>query len=306
MPKMMQAETIAAERQLATEFEAARESARDALSLAGIQLEDLPTWEDSSRLTSELAGRNDNAALEAQHKLEELSRLRDRYLESTQHVISFLVSSYSGCGIDKDDLYQEASLGLLRAMDRYDHRRGVRFSTYAQYWIKERVLSTLYDQSKTIRLPAWVQKMWGKVHKLSSENGEMPDVAALSRELGVSEKRIRNVLESRRTQTMQSAGADTDQRIEETFGDERYRPEALVDERSEVQEVLSAALEALSDRESEVLKRRFGLLGHGKEALSTIAKDLGLTAERIRQIQIGALERLKNHSRLAQFSECLA
>ncbi len=273
----------------------------------------LYSWEEEGQVREQvlnLAGNSEQE--EAEHKkaakrvlqlLDRVGRIRQLYLTAHESMLRALVHKYSSYGADREDLYQEASLGLLRAMDRFDWHRGVRFSTYAQYWVKERILAFLYGQNKTIRLPAWVQKLWGKVHALTTERGRQPEVAELSKELCVSERRVRRVLDSRKTVSSLAIGQDESE-IE--IADERFRPESEIDEKNEVLSVLGEAMEGLNAREREVVTRRFGLFGRVPEGLAEIAHDFGVSSERIRQIQHAALARLKGHSRLDQFAGCLA
>lgn len=301
------------EHRYAIAYERARRTLALALQSAQCEISlsespDLPGWKDEKplrdRLTSLLDSADDrNAAIRALQLLDRVGKVRSLYLQAHQKVARVLVQKYRSHAADREDLLQEASLGLLRAMDRFDWHRGVRFSTYAHYWVKERILTYVYGQNKTIRLPAWVQKLWGKVHALTNERGHQPDVEELSRELGVSERRVRRVLESRKTVTSLSMNQEEG---DLEIADERFRPESHIEEKGEIHSVLQEAMEALNEREREVVSRRFGLSGRGPEGLTEIASDLGLSSERIRQIQHAALARLKGHSRLGQFADCLA
>lgn len=236
--------------------------------------------------------------------IEELSYWRDRYLREQSYLVPVLIEKYLHMGVDRDDLTQEASLGLLRAIDGYDWRRGVRFSTYAKYWIQDRVLKTLYDQSRTVRLPAWIQKLWQKLHRISprgEDGAPNPSVTPeLAKSLDVSERRLRRVIDSRRAQV--SLDVNMPGEDGRSFADDLADPTsldfAMPSDAGNLGESLRSVLSTLTEREQRIVSERFGLDGQAPRSLKEIGDELGLSAERVRQVQASVLERLRGNDRI--------
>lgn len=275
---------------LASGYELLRERVLRAATALGVEVADVRDPLADPSLRARLAAAGERGAV-ARRCLRELSELRDIYIQRVRYVVAALVDRYRDLGVDGDDLTQEGHLGLLRAIARYDWRRGVRFSTYAKYWIRERVLGCLYDQSRTVRLPAWVQKLWQKMKR--AEGGSTPGPE-------LSDKRLRRVVDSRKQHfSIDTTGGDETTTIMAQLADTRLAPEALIDESKELRATIDELLQTLDPREASVLIRRFGLGGKAPESLAGIGADLGVCAERIRQIQTEALQRLRGNHRLA-------
>jgi RNA polymerase primary sigma factor len=293
---------------LARSLEFLRLRVRDALLRAGCsedQLTELPNVETAISLAGGLP--KTKTGRFARGAVAELEALRDLYVERSSYLVGVLVERYTGLGLDRDDLTQEGYLGLLRGIESYDWRRGVRFSTYTKYWVQERILKALYDQSRTVRLPVWVQKIWGKMARMRSES---PDVenSAISERLDLSERRVRRIEESFKGNLSLDATREGDGggSWADSLVDEKTLEMSFPSDATNLKAALKTVLDELTAREATVLCRRFGLVGDDPEPLKDIGKDLGVSAERVRQIQESALQRLRGHPRLAQLRACLS
>ena len=298
------------EQHLARCFVFVRARALDALERTGVQLPAPSGGPLASGLLRTVAGPlgHDEDAREAKHCLDELEALRALYLDELRYLVPVLIERYQGHGVERDDLLQEGFVGLLRAIDGYDWRRGVRFSTYAKYWIQERVLAALYDQSRTVRVPSWIQKIWRKVQRLrANEPGEArvasPELAA---QLDLSEQRLQRVLDSRRSQhSLDSAAGDEDTAASSGQVPDPRSPADFESDRAELERSLQAALADLPEREANVLRSRYGFDGRAPKSLQELGEELGVSSERVRQIQQTALKKLQRDERLAGLFETL-
>lgn len=237
--------------------------------------------------------------------------LRNHYVELSLHLVFSKVNRYRGLGVDAVDLVQEGSASLFQAIDGFDWRRDVRFNTYAQYWIHQAILKNLYDASRTVRLPVWVQKAQRKIQRAQEvglhESGHATPVELVAEQLEMEPSRVEEIMKARRGAVSldKPMFGDDAATIGQSVADDAVLP---IEERvhdGDLGESLSAALETLPPRERLILERRFGLRGEEAETLADIAVDLGVTAERVRQLQNAALERLRkpeNRTRLRAFA----
>ena len=255
------------------------------------------------------------AAAGARERLErvllELEQLRNLYVEGGLYLVHGPVRRYTGLGVDDVDLIQEAAASLFQAIDGFDWRREVRFKTYAVYWIQQAILKTLYNASRTVRVPIWVQKAFRKIRRMQEQavhdHGVLPDPLTVGRALDMPAERVEEILAVRRYAVSLDAQVAGDEgfSLAQALPDEAAEPlhETVVE--GDLGGELAAVLEDLPEREQMILRRRFGLDGNEPETLAEIAKDLGVTAERVRQLQKAALERLQRPrpmSRLKMFA----
>jgi DNA-directed RNA polymerase sigma subunit (sigma70/sigma32) len=236
----------------------------------------------------------------------ELEDLRNLYVEGALHIVLGTVARYRGLGVDTPDLIQEGNASLFQAIEGFDWRRDVRFRTYAQYWVQQAVLKMLYNSARTVRIPIWVQKLLGKIRRIQDDGRragrEIPNSEIAAR-LGLTEEKVSRVLDTKRYAVSLDAQVGEDgSPLVQLLPDESTPgvPDSVP--AGDLQQSLAAAMDDLPDRERLILRRRFGLGGSEPETLGDIAVDLGITAERVRQLQNAALSRLQRPVKLRQLA----
>ncbi len=223
---------------------------------------------------------------------------RDRMVRANLRLVVNIARGYAGKGLGLQDLIEEGNLGLLRAVEGFDPAVGTRFSTYASYWIKQSIKRALINSAKTIRIPAYMVELLSKwrraTTRLSEELGRSPTPEEVARVLGLPKKKLPIIKKAIR---IYNSSPQTDQTeagwsLGDTVMDERARtPEDMLLERDVLKNVMQL-LEELETREATVLRMRFGLGGTDPHTLKEIGHALGLTRERVRQIETEALKRL--------------
>jgi RNA polymerase primary sigma factor len=234
----------------------------------------------------------------------EMDAIRERFVSANQGLVGHVVHRYRGMGLSREDLIQEGNIGLMRAIDKFDHRRGTRFGAYAIWWIRQGVRRALANQSRTIRIPVHAlgtRYTLDQVSKrLASELGRAPSDLELSSATGVAPASVSHVMSLVKEPLSLDAprGPENDSSLGDSVADSGSpspSDHAMTRERAEQ---LHGLLDGLSSREREMLRMRFGLDGADECTLEEIGRSFALTRERVRQIVTAALGKLHRQTQL--------
>lgn len=236
-------------------------------------------------------------------EMEEGHKARERFVKANSRLVVSVARKYLRRGVPFADLIQEGNLGLMRAIERFDPERGYRFSTYAIWWIRQAISRAVAYQGRTIRLPAHVVEEISRLNRasrrLTKELGREPNEEELAEEMDISQEKVADLTRVAVEPVSLDipVGEEEMSSLAEFVEDEVTPPPTAEASQSLLEEQVEEALASLTPREAEVIRLRFGLDGGRSYTLEEVGQKIGLTRERVRQIQAEALRRLRHPSR---------
>ena len=224
---------------------------------------------------------------------------KEKMINYNLKLVVSIARRYHASQMSIDDLIQEGSIGLMKAVGKFDYTKGFKFSTYATWWIRQSITRAISDQSKTIRLPVHMVETINRMSRikarLSNELNREPELEEIAKEMNLSPKRIREIMdyELEPVSLETPIGDEGDSHLSDFVEDISFMPAQQIIEKNELIDRIEEMLDTLSARECDVLKRRFGIGYNRTYTLEEIGNKYGITRERIRQIEARAIRRLQ-------------
>ncbi|MSP12736.1 MAG: RNA polymerase sigma factor RpoD [Chloroflexi bacterium] len=236
---------------------------------------------------------------------------REQLIKANSRLVVSIAKRHLGRGVPLQDLIQEGNLGLIRAVEKFDYRRGYKFSTYATWWIRQAITRSISDQGRTIRLPVHMGEQISRLNRTSRQLvqalGREPSTEELALHLGVTPQKIERIMKvAQRPLSLEtSVGEEGDSTLGDFIEDETSPRPTDHASYSSLRDDLEDALACLTPREARVLQMRYGLMDGYQHTLEEVGEKFGVTRERIRQIEAQAIRRLRNPNRSERLREYL-
>lgn len=239
------------------------------------------------------------------------NRAKKRLAETNLRLVVSIAKRYVGRGMSFLDLIQEGNLGLMKAVDKFDYKRGFKFSTYATWWIRQAITRAIADQARTIRIPVHMVETINKLvrieRQLVQELGRDPSNEEIAKEMGIEVEKVREVrkIAQEPVSLETPIGEEEDSHLGDFIEDDTAVAPDEAANFTMLREELNEILMTLNERERKVLELRFGLVDGTPRTLEEVGKEFNVTRERIRQIEAKALRKLKHPSRSQKLKDFL-
>ncbi len=241
----------------------------------------------------------------------ELSRNKRIMIEANMRLVISIARKYVGRGMEFMDLVQEGNSGLVKAVDKFDYRKGFKFGTYASWWIRQAITRALAEQARTIRTPMYLNSQYGRVAKVSQslfqKLGRKPDLGEISQETGLPIDKVEDIIGMipQTVSLSKPLGDDEENQMLNLIADPQFSTPSGKASFVYLQDQLERVLDSLTDREEQVIRLRFGMVDGMPRTLEEVGLIFNLTRERIRQIEAKALRKLRHRSRADKLRDCV-
>ena len=230
-------------------------------------------------------------------------RAKDELITRNLRLVINIAKYYIGRGLPFLDLIQEGNIGLMKAIDRFDYKKGFKFSTYASFWIKQTIMRAIIDQAKTIKVPINIMELYNSIIRVSreliSQLGREPSVEEISERLGIPAKKVEGIFQAvQDTVSLQTVIGDDETLLEEIVGDNNIISPYFKVEQKMMHEQILKTLKTLTPKEEKVIRMRYGIGFDKDHTLEEIGVYFSVTRERIRQIEDKAIKKLRHPKRL--------
>jgi RNA polymerase primary sigma factor len=268
-------------------------------------------WPDDAAVRELYAQQSGRLARRFDEQVAQGARAKEALTEANLRLVVSVAKKYAGRGMTLLDLVQEGNLGLIRAVEKFQHHKGFKFSTYATWWIRQAITRAIADQARTIRIPVHMVETINKLirtsRKLQQELGREPTSEEVGAALELAPERVREIMKiSQEPVSLEMPiGEEEDSNLGDFIEDHKVLAPADAASRQMLKEQMEDVLGSLSERERRVLEMRFGLDDGRARTLEEVGREFGVTRERIRQIEAKALRKLRHPSRAKKLRDYL-